>query len=229
MNLKEFQEWAIKQVSVGNPETNSYKGQCVSLIQQYLYRVFNIPYRPRGNAIDWQNLNISEFKKISPNEKLEKGDILVYGSNYGNGYGHMGIIDYNMRFLDQNGIKKLKISSTNLPFKGYICILRPNDKTKLEVDIQITDEIIKDVIQGKYGNGNERIERLTKAGYNAKEIQNLVNQKLGFKTNINLKSNKIIAKEIIKGLWGNGNERKERLTQAGYNYNVIQDIVNKLV
>lgn len=40
------------------------------------------------------------------------------------------------------------------------------------------------------------------------------------------KSNEEIAQEVINGQWGNGEDRKNRLTQAGYDYNVIQDIVN---
>ena len=31
---------------------------------------------------------------------------------------------------------------------------------------------------------------------------------------------------MIAGGWGNGSERKERLESAGYNYSVIQGIVN---
>ena len=38
-----------------------------------------------------------------------------------------------------------------------------------------------------------------------------------------------IAKEVIDGKWGNGAERKNKLTQAGYNYFEIQAIVNKLL
>ena len=41
------------------------------------------------------------------------------------------------------------------------------------------------------------------------------------------KSNDQIASEVIAGQWGDGNDRKNRLTKAGYDYNVIQDIVNK--
>ena len=41
------------------------------------------------------------------------------------------------------------------------------------------------------------------------------------------KSNEQVADEVIAGAWGNGEERKNRLTKAGYDYNVIQDIVNK--
>lgn len=43
------------------------------------------------------------------------------------------------------------------------------------------------------------------------------------------KSNEEIAKEVIDGKWGNGLDRKSRLTSAGYDYSVIQAIVNKLV
>ena len=40
------------------------------------------------------------------------------------------------------------------------------------------------------------------------------------------KSNEEIADEVIEGLWGNGQERVDRLTAAGYDYNAIQTIVN---
>ena len=43
------------------------------------------------------------------------------------------------------------------------------------------------------------------------------------------KSNEEIAREVIAGKWGNGDDRKQRLTSAGYNYTVIQAIVNKLM
>ena len=38
-----------------------------------------------------------------------------------------------------------------------------------------------------------------------------------------------IADEVIAGQWGNGADRKKRLTDAGYDYNAVQDIVNKKV
>ena len=38
-----------------------------------------------------------------------------------------------------------------------------------------------------------------------------------------------IAKEVIAGQWGNGDERKRRLTDAGYDYNTIQNEVNALL
>lgn len=40
------------------------------------------------------------------------------------------------------------------------------------------------------------------------------------------KTNEEIAEEVIAGNWGNGNDRKKKLTEAGYDYDVIQKIVN---
>ena len=41
------------------------------------------------------------------------------------------------------------------------------------------------------------------------------------------KSDDEIVMEVIKGYWGSGNDRRQRLTEAGYNYSHIQDLVNK--
>ena len=43
------------------------------------------------------------------------------------------------------------------------------------------------------------------------------------------KSNEEIAKEVIQGKWGNGAARRKNLEGAGYNYNTIQALVNKML
>lgn len=43
------------------------------------------------------------------------------------------------------------------------------------------------------------------------------------------KTNAEIAKEVIRGDWGNGIERKQKLTAAGYNYEAVQKEVDKLL
>ena len=132
MTLAEFGSWGLAQGSVANPAPNyKYKGQCVSLIQQYLYQVFGMQFKARGNAKDWAYNIPDGFTKLSSNVALKKGDILVYGSNYGGGYGHIGLIDVNGKYYDQNGIKRLAIGYRNNPFSGYVCVLRPNNQKKL--------------------------------------------------------------------------------------------------
>ena len=38
-----------------------------------------------------------------------------------------------------------------------------------------------------------------------------------------------LAKEVIQGKWGNGSERKQKLTKAGYDYQTVQAEVNRLM
>lgn len=87
-------------------------------------------------------------------------------------------------------------------------------------------QVAKDVIAGKYGDGEARKVNLKKAGYDYNKVQAEVNRLMGVSVP-SRKSNDTIANEVINGLWGVGNDRKNRLTKAGYNYNTIQAIVNK--
>ncbi len=92
-------------------------------------------------------------------------------------------------------------------------------------------QIAKEVIQGKWGNGVTRRTKLKKAGYNYNEVQAKVNELLNKKpaSKPAKKSVTVIAKEVIQGKWGNGAERKKRLTEAGYNYEEVQKKVNQLL
>ena len=92
-------------------------------------------------------------------------------------------------------------------------------------------QIALEVLEGKWGNGEERKRRLESQGYNYREIQNEVNRMLcgGNVNNSNKKSNNEIAKEVINGLWGNGEERKRKLENEGYNYKEIQNEVNRIL
>lgn len=42
-------------------------------------------------------------------------------------------------------------------------------------------------------------------------------------------SNGEVAREVIKGMWGVGRERKNRLEKAGYDYNEVQKLVNQML
>lgn len=89
------------------------------------------------------------------------------------------------------------------------------------------DEIAKEVIAGKWGNGGTRKNLLTAAGYNYSEVQNRVDELLSGRST--KKSVDEIAKEVISGKWGNGSDRRAALTKAGYNYDVVQKRVNELL
>jgi len=92
------------------------------------------------------------------------------------------------------------------------------------------EEIAKEVIRGKWGNGQERKDKLAAAGYDYAEVQAKVNELLGGKAPVTGgKSIEEVAKEVIRGNWGNGQERKDKLTAAGYNYAEVQAKVNELL
>nr|DAW88059.1 MAG TPA: peptidoglycan hydrolase [Bacteriophage sp.] len=46
---------------------------------------------------------------------------------------------------------------------------------------------------------------------------------------LNKKTVDEIANEVIRGEWGNGAERKEKLTAAGYDYFAVQKRVNEML
>lgn len=95
-------------------------------------------------------------------------------------------------------------------------------------------EVAREVIDKKWGNGNDRKTRLTKAGYDYVAVQAEVNRILKSGTGTTKKppvrkSINEIAHEVIEAKWGNGMDRVERLTRAGYNSDTVQKEVNRLL
>lgn len=111
--------------------------------------------------------------------------------------------------------------------EGLVEFLNLKKKTSASTPSKTVDEIAKEVIAGKWGNGQDRKDRLTKAGYDYTAVQNRVNALLG-KTETK-KTIDEIAREVIAGKWGNGSDRKKRLTAAGYDYKAVQKRVNELL
>jgi hypothetical protein len=74
------------------------------------------------------------------------------------------------------------------------------------------------VVRGDYGNGQARVNALTKAGYDYNKIQRLVN---GIVAGYDK-----VAADVINGKYGNGAARVNALKAAGYDATLVQDIVN---
>lgn len=93
------------------------------------------------------------------------------------------------------------------------------------------DALAREVIAGNWGNGSDRVNRLTSSGYDYDAVQNRVNEILSAKSSSHSsgKSIDILAREVIRGDWGNGQDRKNRLERAGYDYNAVQRRVNELL
>lgn len=151
------------------------------------------------------------------------------------------LVELCVDICKRNGIKQLNYTgdaSGNLTchdmFTSTICP-GPHLKSKLpwiaaQVNKRLVvrksvQDIAKEIIQGKWGNGEDRKSRLTAAGYNYAEVQAAVNT-MFFD---NKKSIDIIAEEVIQGKWGNGDIRKQKLEAAGYDYTAVQKRVNELL
>ncbi len=93
------------------------------------------------------------------------------------------------------------------------------------------DEIAKEVIRGDWGNGEDRRNRLTNAGYNASEVQAKVNEMLSSnkptestpapKPSVDILT---MVKKTIRGDYGNGEARRKAL---GSHYDEVQKQVNQ--
>ena len=92
------------------------------------------------------------------------------------------------------------------------------------------DTLAREVIAGNWGNGQDRVNRLTSAGYNYDAVQDRVNEILsGNASKPAGKSIDTLAREVIRGDWGNGQDRKNRLERDGYDYTAVQRRVNELL
>ena len=85
------------------------------------------------------------------------------------------------------------------------------------------------------GNRGEKVDRRVIPlgwgyirGYAAPQYEKAV-KGTGGNPGTGKKSVEAVAKEVIAGKWGNGEDRKKRLQVAGYDYPAVQAKVNELV
>lgn len=172
------------------------------------------------------------------------GDIILYNWDSGvqpnDGYSdHIGYVEsvagYTVTLIEGNkgeavARRNIRVGHGNI--RGYArpkyaqSSSKPVQPQKPTQDI---DSVARDVIAGKYGNGDTRRQALINAGYNPDVVQERVNALLSGSTSTPSKSIVQIAKEVLQGKWGNGDDRKNRLESAGYDFNAVQAEVNRLL
>ena len=76
-------------------------------------------------------------------------------------------------------------------------------------------------IRGEYGNGQERVLALRRAGFDPNVVQGLVNSLMaGYDR---------VAIDVMNGKYGNGTQRVLNLQRAGYDANAVQMLVNHIM
>ena len=86
-------------------------------------------------------------------------------------------------------------------------------------------DVLETTQENTGGTGGETTEEDT--GKTVGETTEEISGDLSDDHQNNPKTDDEMADEVILGLWGNGTERKQRLEEEGYDYDVIQEIVNK--
>lgn len=78
-------------------------------------------------------------------------------------------------------------------------------------------------------NADTQLDKVKKAGFKDAFVTTIGGGAVVTQTTSAKKSVEEVAKEVIAGKWGNGTARKTALEKAGYDYNAVQDAVNKMM
>ena len=191
-----------------------------------------------GSAWTGKSVNMTTHEEYNGNNVIVKDNFRVYDTFED---GIDGYLDFTntQRYSNLKGVKDPLTFLTLIKSDGYAtsssyvdtvmnivtsCNLTIYDTTNANAEVDYT-QIAREVIAGKYGNGNERRTLLASAGYDYDKVQAMVNTLLS-NNPTNQKTNEEIATEVIRGKWGNGSARKQNLASAGYDYEAIMKIVN---
>jgi hypothetical protein len=146
------------------------KGQCVSLIQNYLEDCYGIPFKARGNAKDWINtIPNAGIGKIVKTPKY--GDIIVWGgykraNGTTNKYGHIAIYINGKEYYDQFKGKACNYSSTSSPKSAIIGYLRING-TRIADEEEKSNSISNSIVKFNL----KRLLKYNSKGNDVKELQ----------------------------------------------------------
>jgi len=132
--------------------------------------------------------------------------------------GYSKALDLNVFYGSKDDFKKHmgKTSGTSAS------TTKPSTSTSTSKKKSI-ETVAKEVIAGKWGNGEDRKKKLTAAGYSYKKVQAKVNELLS------AASIESVARDVIAGKYGNGAERISALRAAGYDPDKVQEKVNELL
>lgn len=145
-------------------------GELIILARKMGIWVENDAYVPKpGDAIlyDWDDrgvgdcLGAPEHIGVVVDVDKVRGTFIVVEGNY------------------SRSVKKRVMQIDGRYIRGFITPKYTDEDIKISTDKKPVNDIAMEVIAGKWGNGDERREKLKAAGYDPVEIQNRVNLLLG--------------------------------------------------
>ena len=151
----------------------------------------------------------------------------------------LGKMEYITTEANKLNAEPVKPQPTPAPTtEGYLvkvntACLNIREKATTDSDIvgQITDRGVYTIVAEADGKGAKKWGKL-KSGAGWIALDYTIKQTSGTVLAENKPTKKSIdelAKEVIRGEWGNGRNRREALEKAGYDYNEVQSRVNELM
>ena len=198
---------------------------CVGLIKGYLWSE-NATAAPKYNAKQDVSAN-GMLSKCIVKGKIETlpeiAGVLVFFS------GHVGVYIGNGWVIEarghDHGVVKTKLSDR--PWTDWGKCPWITYSTNAPKPTKTIDELAREVIEGKWGDGTERKNRLTAEGHDYSAVQKRVNELIS--SSKPTKTVDELAREVTEGKWGDGTERKNRLTAEGHDYSAVQKRVNEII
>lgn len=247
--MSKIETYVQNAINIANDNTHGYSQvnrwgkdyDCSSLVITVVENA-GIPVKSKGGATYTGNM-LSAFKKcgftdvtnrvnLATGVGLIRGDILLNRTHHteiyiGNGRNVGAHSSETGGVTGKTGDQTGKEICTNAYYNyPWTNVLRYTEEAATAGKKDV-DTIAREVIAGKWGNGDDRKKRLIAAGYNPAEVQNRVNVLMNSGTNSNQLDT--IAREVIAGKWGNGAARAQKLRRAGYNPTAVQKRVNELL
>lgn len=159
-------------------------------------------------------------------------DIVMYDWKNDNTIDHVGIIyavEGNTLYVVEgnkgHAVAKRIIDRND---KTIECFIRVEPMVKEEAFEKNLDDVVRQVINGVYGNGENRKVRLEAEGYTPEEVKK-IQQKVNEYYNNNKPLIDDVARDVIAGKYGNGNERRKKLQESGFDYGTVQARVNEIL
>lgn len=148
---------------------------CATFVSYVLFKcgAINAPYEC---SCYYMKKRATENKQIVKTPR--ENDLVIYDWNNNGTLDHVGIITSvngdTLTVVEGNKSKQVGIRTISKKSSEIDCYIRVSQLATYD---KLT-EVAKDVIKGKYGNGNERKTKIESMGYDYKQVQTIVNELL---------------------------------------------------
>lgn len=156
-------------------------------------------------------------------EAVSGSSLTIIEGNKGNAVSRRDL-RVNGRYIRGYGVPDYAGKAGTVPSTGTQSSVAPTPTSETVYTVKSGDTLSG--IASRYGTTYQKL-----AAYNGIANPNIIRigQKIRIPGTSTGKSVETLAKEVINGDWGNGDERKQRLQAAGYDYSAVQRKVNELL